>query len=210
MNWPRLVLLPLLVLCAALSVTWTLWDHERQAARHELLSQFDFSLGDAVSRIEQRVGTYELLLRGVQSLFATRGEVDRDQFRDYVDMLNLDANFSGIQAIGVVAWVPGAKRDEHIAAMRQQGLTDYTIQPAGSRDDYAPIIQREPYVGINRAAPGFDAWADPVRRRAMEQARDSGMATISGKVRLAVDSGAQRAPRFHHVPADLRARPAAR
>jgi diguanylate cyclase (GGDEF)-like protein/PAS domain S-box-containing protein len=195
-NWTRLVLLPLLVLSAALSVTWMLWDHERQASRHELLSQFDFSLGDAVSRIEQRMGTYELLLRGVQSLFAAGGDIGRDQFRDYVDTLNLDANFSGIQAIGIVAWVPAAQKAEHVAAMHQQGLPDYMIQPTGSRENYAPIIQREPYIGINRLPPGFDAWVDPVRRRAMEQARDSGMATISGKVRLTVDAEAKAHPGF--------------
>ncbi|KXU85520.1 diguanylate phosphodiesterase [Paraburkholderia monticola] len=208
MNWTRLVLLPLLVLSAALSVTWMLWDHERQAARHELLGQFDFSLGDAVSRIEQRMGTYELLLRGVQSQFVASGEVSREQFRDYVDTLNLDPNFSGIQAIGVVAWVPRAQKAEHIAAMRQQGLHDYAIQPAGARDDYAPIIQREPYIGINRVPPGFDAWADPVRRRAMEQARDSGMATISGKVRLAVDVDANARPGFvMYLPIYARGQP---
>ena len=49
MTWARLVLLPLLILSAALGVTWIVWDHERQASQHELLSQFDFSLGDVVS-----------------------------------------------------------------------------------------------------------------------------------------------------------------
>jgi CHASE1-domain containing sensor protein len=207
-NWARLVLLPLLVLSASLSVTWALWDHERQAARHELLTQFDFSLGDAVSRIEQRMGTYELLLRGVQSLFAATDDVDRERFRDYVGMLDLDANFSGIQTIGIVAWVPGAQKDDHVAAMRRQGLPGYVIQPAGSRDDYAPIIQREPHIGLNRAAPGFDAWTDPVRRRAMEQARDSGMATISGKVRLSVDTEANARPGFiMYLPIYARGQP---
>ncbi|MEA3130916.1 MAG: hypothetical protein QOF46_2711, partial [Paraburkholderia sp.] len=196
MSWPRLVLVPLLVLSAALSVTWILWDHERQATRHELLTQFDFSLGDAVSRVEQRMATYELLLRGVQSLFAATGDVDRDKFRNYVGTLNLDANFSGIQAIGVVEWVPAAQRDVHVAAMRRQGRTGYTIEPRGAREDYAPIVQREPYIGINRMAPGFDAWADPVRRRAMERARDSGMASLSGKVRLSVDTEADARPGF--------------
>lgn len=207
MNWARLVLIPFLVLSAALSVTWMLWDHERQAARHELLSQFNYSLGDAVSRIEQRMGTYELLLRGVQSLFAATGEIDRARFRDYVGTLNLDANFSGIQAIGIVAWVPATQMVEHIASMRRQGVPDYAIEPKGSREDYAPIIQREPFIGINRAAPGFDAWADPVRRRALEQARDSGMATLSGKVRLSVDSGNARPGFIMYLPIYARGQP---
>jgi diguanylate cyclase (GGDEF)-like protein/PAS domain S-box-containing protein len=195
-NWARPILLPLLVLSASLGVTWIVWDHERQAARHELLTQFEVSLGDAVSRVEQRMATYELLLRGVQSLFSATGEIDRRQFRDYVGTLDLDANFSGIQAIGIVEWVPAAQKDFHIAAMRRQGVAGYTIRPAGSRDDYAPIIQREPAIGLNRTGPGFDAWAEPVRRRAMEKARDSGMATISGKLRLAVDAQADARPGF--------------
>lgn len=196
MNRTRLVLLQLLVLAAGLGVTWALWNHERQAARHELLTQFDYSLGDAVSRIEQRMGTYELLLRGVQGLFAASGVVDRDQFRAYIDTLNVDANFSGIQAIGIVEWVPSAQKAAHIAAMRQRGLPDYTIQPEGPRDDYAPVVQREPYIGANRRSPGFDAWTDPVRRRAMERARDTGMATVSGKVRLSVDTEPDANPGF--------------
>lgn len=142
------------------------------------------------------MGTYELLLRGVQSLFAATGEIDRDQFRNYVGTLKLDANFSGIQTIGIVKWVPATQKDVHVAAMRRQGLTGYTIEPKGSRENYAPVIQREPSIGLNRTSPGFDAWADPVRRRAMEQARDSGMATISGKIRLAVDSEASALPGF--------------
>ncbi len=196
MNWARLILLPLLVLSASLGVTWIVWDHERQAAHHELLSQFNYSLGDAVSRVEQRMGTYELLLRGVQSLFSATGGLNRERFRDYVNTLDLDANFSGIQTIGVVQWVPAAQLDAHLADMRRQGVAAYAIQPGGSRSDYAPIIQREPYIGVNRTALGFDAWADPVRRHAMERARDSGMATISGKVRLSVDTGPTARPGF--------------
>ncbi len=191
------LLIPLLVLFAALSVTWAVWDHEQQASRRELLSQFDFSLGDAVSRVEQRMAAYEQMLHGVQGLFAAGGNVGRDNVRDYVSALNLDANFSGIQAIGVVKWVSAAQKDAHVAAMVMDGLGHYGIAPQGDRDDYAPIVQREPNVGGNRRTPlGFDTWTDPVRRLAMEKARDSGMAVISGKVRLAVDDGPDAQPGF--------------
>jgi diguanylate cyclase (GGDEF)-like protein/PAS domain S-box-containing protein len=190
-NWARIALLPILILSAALGVTWAVWDHERQASRNELLSQFNFSLGDAVSRVEQRMAAYEQMLRGVQGMFSAVDKVSRESFGDYVGALNLDANFSGIQAIGVIRWVSAADRDAHIAAMRRQGFDNYSIQPKGDRDDYALIVQREPNVGGNYQAPlGFDAWADPVRRVAMEKARDSGMPVISGKVRLAVDAKA--------------------
>jgi diguanylate cyclase (GGDEF)-like protein/PAS domain S-box-containing protein len=195
-SWVRQILIPLLVMSAGLGVTWIVWDHERLATHNEVLSQFDSALAEAVSRVEERMATYELMLRGVQGLVDANGIMARDKFRDYVAALSLDATFSGVQAVGLVEWVPGDRKDAHLAAMRRLGVAGYAISPGGEHAAYAPIIQREPFVGLNRARPGADAWADPVRRLAMEKARDSGAATITGKVRLMVDSGADAAPGF--------------
>ncbi|MCX7166822.1 MAG: CHASE domain-containing protein [Rhodocyclales bacterium] len=192
----RPILLPWLVLIAALGVTWLVWDHERQAVRNQLRLQFDFSLRESVSHIEQRMAAYEQMLRGVQSLLAVTTKSDRNSFHSYVDSLQLDANFSGLQSIGVVEWVPAARKDSHVEAMRRLGFADYAIQPVGQREHYAPIVQREPNIGRNHIYIGFDPWSDPVRRLAMEKARDSGMATISGKLQLAVDTGADTQPAF--------------
>jgi len=196
MSAARLILLPLLVFVVALGVTWLAWDHERQARRKELHSQFDFSLRETVSRIEQRMAAYEQMLRGVQGMFAATGAMERDSLRDYVGTLQLDANFSGVQAIGFAEHVPAARMDSHLAAMHAQGFHDYRIQPEGLRENYAPVVQREPYVARNRIGFGFDPWSDPVRRRALELARDSGKTAISGKVTLAVDSEAEARPGF--------------
>lgn len=189
-------LLPWLILVVTLGVTWFTWDHERQNTRQALRSQFDFALRETVSRVEQRVMGYEQMLRGVQSLFATTPLKDRAALHDYVDTLQLDANFSGIQAIGVVVWVSKQNKTAHLAAMRSAGFPDYAISPDGPRDVYAPIVQREPYVGRNRAPPGSDVWLDPVRRLALERARDSGMPAISGKVQLKADTRSGAPPGF--------------
>jgi diguanylate cyclase (GGDEF)-like protein/PAS domain S-box-containing protein len=191
-----LILLPWLVLTVTLGVTWFAWEHERQTTRQALRSQFDFALRETVSRVEQRVQGYEQMLRGVQSLFATTSLKNRAALHDYVEALQLDANFSGIQAIGVVAWVAAPGKPAHLAAMRTAGFPDYAIEPDGQRAVYAPIIQREPYVGRNRAPPGSDIWLDPVRRLALEKARDSGMAAISGKLQLKVDTQPDAPPGF--------------
>jgi diguanylate cyclase (GGDEF)-like protein len=204
----RSFLLPWLILATALAVTWLVWDHERQAARKELQSQFDFALREAVSRVEQRMAAHEQMLRGVQGLFAATGAMDRAAFRDYVDALQLDANFAGIQAIGIAERVPAERKDAHVAAMRRLGFVGYAIEPSGEREMYAPIIQREPYIGRNRAPPGFDPWSDPARRHAMEKARDSGMAALSGKVRLAVDTEVDASPGFvMYLPIFARGQP---
>lgn len=200
MNWARLtrlhLFLPLAILIAGLGVTWSVWDHEREAARNELRAHFDFSMRDAVSRVEQRMASYAQMLRGVQGMFASTGALDRDSFHNYVDSLQVDSNFAGVQAIGINEWVPANRKDAHVAAMRQLNFSGYTIQPEGQRDYHAPVIQREPNIGPNRIPPGFDAWNDSVRRFAMERARDSGMVSITGKVQLNVDDGSEARPGF--------------
>lgn len=203
-----LSLIPWLVLAVTLGVTWFAWDHEYQNARKALRSQFDFALRETVSRVDQHVHGYEQILRGVQSLFATTSLKNRAALHDYVESLQLDANFSGIQAIGVVEWVPAQSKAEHLAEKRAAGLADYAIDPDGQREAYAPIVQREPYVGLNRAPVGSDVWIEPVRRLALDKARDSGIAAISGKVQLKVDAKLATRPGFiMYLPLYARGQP---
>ncbi len=189
-------LLPGVILVVMLGTTGFVWEHERQISRQTMRTQFDFALRETVSRIEQRVQGYEQMLRGVQSLFATTAWRNRKAMHDYVEALQLDANFSGIQAIGAVDWVPQRELKQHLTHMRSSGFPGYAIDPPGLRDVHAPVIQREPYIGKNKAAPGNDVWAEPVRRAAMERARDSGMAALSDKVKLRIDGDAAALPGF--------------
>ncbi len=196
MNRQRPFILPLLILAVMLCATWLVWDHERQNSRKELRSQFDFLLRETVSRVEQRMAGYEQMLRGVQGLFATTDVMDRDNFRTYIDTLQLDANFSGIQAIGIIEWVPEVRKKAHVAALHRLGHATYAITPAGQRDTYTPIVQLEPNTDSNRALSGLDQWPDPVQRLAMEKARDTGMPAVSGMLRLAVDKETDAQPGF--------------
>ena len=193
---PRLFLLPWLILVATLGSTWFVWDHERQNAHKELHSQFDFALRDTVSRVEQRVAAHEQMLRGVQGLFATTGLNNRNAMRDYVETLRLDANFSGIQVIGLVERVPQSRKAAHVAAIRRLGFADYSVHPEGERETYAPVIQRESYIHHDHTLLGLDTWDNPERRLAMERACDSGMAAITAKVKLAIDKNNEGNPGF--------------
>ena len=189
-------LLPGLILLVTLGMTWFVWDHESRSTRKELRAEFDFALRESVSAIEQRVAAYEQMLRGVQGLLVTSGLHNRQAFHEYVETLQLDANFSGIEAIGIAPRVLLQDKVAHEAAMRRLGSVAYTIHPDSQNEVVAPVIQREPYIAPDRAPLGLDLWADPVRRLAMEKARDSGMAAITSKVQLAIDAPTQKAPSF--------------
>ena len=189
-------LLPWLVLAATLLVTWTIWDHERQINRDALRSQFDFALKETVSRVEQRAAAYEQMLRGVQGLVSTTDLKDRVAIHRYVEALQLDANFSGVKIIGIVERVPAQDRAAHINAMRKSGIGNYAIHPTSSESTSALIVQRESAATGSASPLGLDIWPEPIRRDALERARDSGMPAITGKIRLAIDQPSTAPPGF--------------
>src|SRR5690606_28529581 len=57
------------------------------------------------------------------------------------------------------------------------------------RDAYSSILYLEPFTGRNLRAFGYDMFSEPVRREAMERARDSGLPALSGKVTLVQEFG---------------------
>ena len=170
--------LPLLVLLFALCATCLLWIRAKHDSRAALQTEFDDRASETRSRIERRMQAYEQVLRGTQMLFAVSPKVTRAQFRTYVAGLRLRDKYPGIQGVGFSLIVPPGKKQAHVAALRTEGFPDYTLKPEGDRDLYTAIIYLEPFTGRNLRAFGFDMYSEPVRRVAMERARDSGGAAI--------------------------------
>jgi len=198
-GWYSTQLLSWLILAVCLSITYQLWRNAQHNAVQALQTQFDFRARDVAEDISKRMKAYEQVMRGVDGLFAHATIVDRDEFRHYIARLQLKENYPGIQGIRFVPIVPKAARDRHIAAIRKEGLSDYTIWPEGQRDIYAPVIYIEPFDWRNQDVFGYDMLSDReyprpgdsgigLRRAAMEQARDSGKPTLSGKLGLVFES----------------------
>lgn len=201
-GWFQSQLLPWLVLAISLSVTYLFWNSARDNAVKVLQTQFDFRVRDVVDDINKRMKTYEQVMRGVGGLFAHARSVDRDEFRNYVAKLQLKESYPGIQGIRFVPVVLETQKKRHIADVRGEGLTSYSIWPEGQRDIYAPVAYVEPFDVRNQQVFGYDMLSDldyprlgeipGMRRSAMEQARDSGNITISGKVILLFETDKDR------------------
>ena len=184
-------LLTVIVLVASLLVTYKVWKDADRVAGQALQSAFDFRVREVNERIRQRLMIYEQVLRATKALFVVNENVTRDMFRDYIHSLDLTENYPGIQGIGFSALVPRDEKERHVARIRAEGFEDYTIQPEGERDVYTSIVYLEPFTGRNLRAFGFDMYSEPNRRAAMQKARDTGEATLSGKVFLVQEDGGQ-------------------
>ncbi|MFO1338741.1 MAG: CHASE domain-containing protein [Burkholderiaceae bacterium] len=167
-QWSRW--LPLAVGAVALAVTAGLWRHEQRSTAQALRADFDAGVRQTAGRVEQRLESYEQMLRGVQGL--VQASPDGAHALDaYVDALQAGADFTGVDWFARVAWQPGE----------------------GAHGGRSRIAAVAPVVGLNQRALGDDPLADPVRGPALMLACDSGSLAITPRLRRLVDADASAA-----------------
>ena len=146
------------------------------------------------SKIIDRFDDYARLLQGGAAFFNASEKVTREQWRIFSRDQKFEKQLPGIQGIGFALLIPRKTLPRHLREIRHEGFPGYTIKPAGERELYTSIIYLEPFPGRNLRAFGYDMFSEPVRRSAMEQARDTGGAALSGKVVLVQESGVDVQP----------------
>ena len=162
-----------------------------QVAREERL-KFEADVGGAEDAIASRVRVYSDLLMGIRGLLIAENAIGRDEFRRYVDSLDLKHRYSGVQVIHYSRRITDAQRPAFEATVRSdtsvesRGYPGFAINPPGIRPEYVIVQYVEPMAG-NEAALGLDLSGDSVRLAALERTRDSGKLTASGAIALAHD-----------------------
>ena len=136
---------------------------------------------------------YVELLHTLESFYASAPEASRQAFRTFVQ--RSFARYPGLQALSVALQVPDAQRDAYEQAVRREGFADFQIMEqtapgvlvrAARRPEYIAVTYVEPWAG-NEAAFGLDIASVPDRREAVQQARDTGQPTATGRLSLVQD-----------------------
>ena len=207
-GWGPLILAGLVFLLSLL-VTWGAWSSARGDASADLAAQFDYRTRDLVNTTVRRMAVYEQVLRGARGFLRGSVDIPRRDFAEYVQTQNLQEHFPGIQALGIASIIPRDRLAAHEAALHAQGFGSYEVHPRPAGDFATSITHIEPFAGRNLRAFGFDMYSEPVRRAAMEAARDTGAAALSGKVVL-VQEGKDNQPGFlMYLPVYRRGEPVA-
>jgi PAS domain S-box-containing protein len=193
---PSRAWIPISVLAGTLLLTGVASFYVQRAADARDQLRFERSVQEIHDAIDGRLETYVTLLRAGTGLFAASNAVELDEFRKFVAHLELPRHYSGIQGIGFSVRLTRDQKDQLTAKMRQAGYTDFQVQPEGDRPEYHSIIYLEPLDRRNRVAIGYDMFTEPVRRAAMEQARDTGLAVASGRVTLVQEIDKEKQPGF--------------
>ncbi|WP_252738179.1 bifunctional diguanylate cyclase/phosphodiesterase [Marinobacter salexigens] len=173
-----------LLLVVAVALTAASWQFSIRLVEDRTEARFRTQSLQLKTAIEERLLNYEQVLAGSAGLFAVAGKVSREQWREYVQKVDIDRYYPGIQGIGFVERIEVRDMAEHIALVREEGVHKYLVKPLGTGPFYYPMVYLEPGTERNLRALGYDAFSDPVHRKAMEKSRDNAIPTVTAKVVL--------------------------
>lgn len=187
---------PVAVLLTGLLLTLLATYYAGRSIQLRARAQFETAALRARTSIRSRLEVYNELLRGMAGFVAVEKDVTKDRFRKYVNRLQIAQDFPGLEAIGLVLRVSAPDKDNFIATMQQQGEEHFHVWPTTERADFYPIAYIEPQNRRNQIALGHDMFTEPLRREAMERARDTGDAAASGKLTLVQEIESPGQPGF--------------
>ena len=171
-----------------LVLTFLAWGQAKFAQRQRARAQFLSDVTLLRQRIANRMDRHEQLLRAASAHIALSSSLpDQNRWRGFVESLNLNRFTPGVQGLGFVEWIPSAGLAAHLQRMRAAGFPRYEIIAGGPlppEGGLSSITCLEPLNERNQRALFRDMLADPVRREAMNRARDTGTPALSGRVLL--------------------------
>lgn len=171
-----------LIIMLFLTIAATYFDYEKSKEKQKII--FENSANEIPSLIEDRMKAYrQVLLSGVAKFYTSK-EVTRENWKEFVEALKLEETYPGLQGMGFSLLIKKEDKEKHIAKIRAEGFKDYDIKPAGDREIYTSIIYLEPFDNRNKRAFGYDMFSEKIRNEAMQKAIETGIYSLSGKVRL--------------------------
>ena len=178
-------LVPYLILLLGFLFTFLVFHYFSKLTHEQDEIRFERSVQQIQDQINLRIETSTTLLRSGTGLFAASDVVDAKEFSRFVQQIQLEKNYPGIQGIGFSLHFRGDERAKVIEHMHREGDAGFKVWPEDPpRDEYTSILYLQPASDRNQRAVGYDMFNDPIRRQAMERARDTGLPAASGRVRL--------------------------
>ncbi|HTE57814.1 MAG TPA: CHASE domain-containing protein [Verrucomicrobiae bacterium] len=168
------------VLLTLLSISLLGWHNARQALAAEKQNATSTHATSARDSVVERMGTYEVVLRGASALFNSSDIVTRTEWKNYVSSFDLQQKYPGIQSVGYISFVSPNQKEALTARMQQEGFPDFHLYPDGNRDTYTAVLYTEPF--RSSAGLGYDMYAEPTRRAAMQRASATGEASLTSKL----------------------------
>lgn len=176
--------LPYLVLAASLILTLGItYIFYRNSVGKDRV-RFNNSISNIQNTIESRIGLYIVLLKSGRGFIEADENLKRKDFANFVNSLELEKNYKGVQGIGFsVIYTPETK-NALIEQLKAEGFSDFKIFPETPGELNQTIVFIEPSTERNAAAIGYDMSTEANRLAALQKAAETGEAVATAQVTL--------------------------
>lgn len=194
-NSRKIVVAIPLVLMLITVITLSLWIKRIEQAQ----IQFDFK-EISVHSLEKLRSSFSSYLDSVSSIerfYSASENVSRDEFRKFVSK-NLEVK----KGINGLSWNPIIKQAAlpvFEKSIQAEGFKNFKVRERDTSGELINVSNRDEYIVVNfiepfnnnKKAMGFDVSSNPIRRKALNQARDTGLPVATGRITLVQEQGEQ-------------------
>jgi PAS domain S-box-containing protein len=157
-----------LVLILGLLASIGIWYLMKERVETERKLAFDKSVASVMTRMNNGYRDHEQVLRSIDGLYDGYIQVVRDVFELYASIPT--KTYSSILSADYVPYVANSRKGEFIFYAQSERYLDYSIFPAGTRNEYYPIEYVVPYEK-NSHRNGYDLATDPVLNETIQYAK---------------------------------------
>ncbi len=191
----KIYILPLFIPVTLLALT--LFAFLRASSAYDLNTKklFHSRVNRVAEIIKSRMNDYSQILKGCQGLFYASDKVTKENFRVYIDKLDLEKNFPEIQGLAASVYLP-VKDTAGLEKEMRSIIPGYKIKSNFNNPYIAPVTFIEPLTDRNLRAVGFDLYSEDYRRQAIIRAIKTGQPSITKKIKLVQETGKNVQPGF--------------
>ncbi|MBO0662144.1 CHASE domain-containing protein [Jiella sp. MQZ9-1] len=182
----RFTLAAYIVLALPIIATFYAWKITSVITYQRNAESFHVLAEDNIQALKHRIESYKQSLNAGVGLLQTTSTVTLDQWRRFVETIEIDKNLRGISGIGVIRAVKRSNLPFFLANAEVNGVAGIRVHPETTGDELFIIEYIEP-LKLNAQAVGLDIAFEANRLDAAVASRDSGQATITGRILLVQD-----------------------
>ena len=154
------------------------WSQAVRTAR----TQFNARSDAVATALLTRMQAYEDIVRASAGVLEARPQMDQAEFTAYVEKLQIRQRHPGVQTLGFARRVRAEDLPDYLLSKRAQHGPGFNVHPVVERDEHTIVDLLYPDTPDMRPLLGTDISAEPVRRNALQSARDSGEVTAARRV----------------------------
>jgi len=189
----NLPLTAMLVLLIPLGLTFYAWQIASESADHQGKVSFESLAVESKKALLSRINSYESALLGGVAYFQGSNKITRDEWRRYVERLDIENNFPGINGLGWIQPLAPSGVDRFLRTIRADGAPNFRIHPENVETGQDIITYIEPEK-TNRQALGLNIAFEANRKEAADLSRDTGKPAITKRITLVQDE--EKTPGF--------------